>query len=156
MRVSSAPLSLGGADDDDGSFKLKIIGKPSSQLTVLLNTHDDDDEQPREAAAPFGPARFGSVGSPAKKSRHKLLAGGAGQQLCGRPLPLANQLLLLLLLLQPLLLVSQLGCDSLVEAKMHHSKRQAPVTSFATPSTPGLATTGRENSNWWNVWWQRK
>lgn len=39
----------------------------------------------------------------------------------------------------------------LAEAKTHHSKRQAPQQ--ATAASP---FTGRENTNWWNVWWQRK
>lgn len=50
------------------------------------------------------------------------------------------------------IVVSSLTVPSvLIEAKTHHSKRQAP--SLQTSSTP---LTGRENTNWWNLWWQRK
>lgn len=43
-----------------------------------------------------------------------------------------------------------------VEAKIHHSKRQAPDQSSFSSSQASPSLTGRENTNWWNLWWQRK
>lgn len=60
---------------------------------------------------------------------------------------LAPQLFVLLLLL--------LAAGSEPAAsKTHHSKRQASLGGES--ALAGQQPSGRESSNWWNLWWQRK
>lgn len=67
-----------------------------------------------------------------------------GKQADARPKLIEIPQAWLVMLLASSLALCQLSLLS--EAKTHHSKRQAP----------SYAQTGRENTNWWNLWWQRK